>query len=1112
MAPFQQAGNVSLQPTTLAFDSSAELLWLGTDQGYVSSFNGSELRRYSSYRGHASIVPIEKPVRQILLNDRGVITLASKSMHLSLRGGPAQWNLMDERFQSLSCMAFTSRGTSEVLVGGGQSVMFTVNLERGTIASETTTDDDVKIMRRSSRNIICGSSKGQIRLLDTNSFQVVKQFESAHNGTILDMDTRDNLLITCGYNLRHGNYIVDPLVKLYDLRMQKALPPISFPGASFIRMHPKMTAVALIGTNSGQFQAVDVTSPITTKIYNANVSTFVSAMELAPSGDVLAMLDAEGVLQLWSTLGNTKFTEFAAPIEWPEPPVRPNVTIIDNTPLNMIGMPYFNEPLLSNWDPNMIFEVPKQPQQRIDPETIAAASVSGYAPFHRRHPRNYVERSRGTDNTGIVPAPKFLSQQARDRNPKNLADSAESKLLFGDDSKRQFEVPPLFKKLEIKYSKFGVEDFDFAFYNETKYSGLETNIPNSYMNPLLQLYRFTPRLRNVALFHTATYCTMEECLLCQMGFLFDMLEKANGQNCQATNLLKTLSSLPNAARHGVLEEDPASPGSLTMMMQSLNRFLLDQTIYDQKNVWQQNSAESELPLVLMIKATKRQQCMVCHKETRPMGDTVTTDLIYSPKPPGVKPLPTFSQMVRQSVQLETTQKGWCDKCRRYQTQHTRKSITKLPDVLTFNVTTQDKNLTHAKDYWSTPEWLPHEIGLTLNNKLLHVWQGEDLKRVEKRSNDQADLKIYELIGFVAEVREEEERRKHMISFINVALSSMDRQEGESNWHVFNDFLVQPIKKEEALDFTPKWKMPSVLCFQLKSSRCLIDNSWKNSIDTWLLYSDFPYLGHPRRENGTVLLQKVEAPQKGTLVALDAEFVSLQKEENEVKADGNKVIVRPSRLGLARVSVLRGQGELEGVPFIDDYIATKEPVVDFLTEYSGIHPGDLDPVISKRALVSLKVAYKRMWILLNLGCRFVGHGLLKDFRIINIHVPKDQVIDTVDLYALRSSQRKLSLRFLAWVVLSDHIQTDSHDSVEDSQTALRLYRKYLEYEDAGVLNTVFNRIESEGIKNNYRPPQPQDNNNQGGGSSASLLHLREDMNPMLRSEATSPQPIINVDES
>lgn len=216
----------------------------------------------------------------------------------------------------------------------------------------------------------------------------------------------------------------------------------------------------------------------------------------------------------------------------------------------------------------------------------------------------------------------------------------------------------------------------------------------------------------------------------------------------------------------------------------------------------------------------------------------------------------------------------------------------------------------------------------------------------------------------------------------VEVSKEGRTGDECNWHVFNDFLVRPVTKEEAMDFTPKWKMPSVLCFQLKSDRSIIDNSWKDRIDTRLLFEDFNYLGMPRREEQTVLLRPEEVPTKGTLVALDAEFVSLQKEENEVKADGMKVIVRPSRLGLARVSVLRGHGEQESVPFIDDYIATREPVVDFLTEYSGIHPGDLDPLSSRRALVSLKVAYKRMWILLNLGCTFVGHGLLQDFRIIS----------------------------------------------------------------------------------------------------------------------------------
>lgn len=182
-------------------------------------------------------------------------------------------------------------------------------------------------------------------------------------------------------------------------------------------------------------------------------------------------------------------------------------------------------------------------------------------------------------------------------------------------------------------------------------------------------------------------------------------------------------------------------------------------------------------------------------------------------------------------------------------------------------------------------------------------------------------------------------------------------------------------------------MPLVLCFQLKHERSKIDNRWKDLLDTSLLYNDSLYLGETRQEEQTILLNREsEVPKAGTLVALDAEFVELHKEESEIKADGTKEIITPGRQGLARVSVLRGAGELEGVPFIDDYIAIKVPVVDYLTAYSGIHPGDLDPHTSRRALVSLKVAYKRMWILLNLGCTFVGHGLLKDFRIISMFLP------------------------------------------------------------------------------------------------------------------------------
>jgi PAB-dependent poly(A)-specific ribonuclease subunit 2 len=88
------------------------------------------------------------------------------------------------------------------------------------------------------------------------------------------------------------------------------------------------------------------------------------------------------------------------------------------------------------------------------------------------------------------------------------------------------------------------------YYNKTEYSGLETHISNSYANPLLQVMHFTPHIRNLALQHTSTACVNDLCLLCEMGFLFDMLEKARGSICQATNMLKTFSSHPQGNGQG----------------------------------------------------------------------------------------------------------------------------------------------------------------------------------------------------------------------------------------------------------------------------------------------------------------------------------------------------------------------------------------------------------------------------------------------------------------------------------------------------------------------------------------------------------------------------------
>ena len=53
---------------------------------------------------------------------------------------------------------------------------------------------------------------------------------------------------------------------------------------------------------------------------------------------------------------------------------------------------------------------------------------------------------------------------------------------------------------------------------------------------------------------------------------------------------------------------------------------------------------------------------------------------------------------------------------------------------------------------------------------------------------------------------------------------------------------------------------------------------------------------------------------------------------QMMRDGREVEVRPSRLGLARVSLVRGEGPTKGTCCIDDYIKGAEPVFDYLTKF------------------------------------------------------------------------------------------------------------------------------------------------------------------------------------
>lgn len=196
------------------------------------------------------------------------------------------------------------------------------------------------------------------------------------------------------------------------------------------------------------------------------------------------------------------------------------------------------------------------------------------------------------------------------------------------------------------------------------------------------------------------------------------------------------------------------------------------------------------------------------------------------------------------------------------------------------------------------------------------------------------------------------------------------------------YSVREVAESESCSFNPKWKIPAVIFYRMKT----LPEEFKLHETLQMITAD---VFKESTSKDSVKNKKVtykplgpdEIPKKGDAfcVAIDAEFVTLGQEETELRSDGKLATVKPQQLSVARITCVRGQGPMEGTPFIDDYISTQEVVVDYLTKFSGIQPGDLDANFSSKYVTGLKSVYLKLRFLVDCGVKFVGHGLNNDFK-------------------------------------------------------------------------------------------------------------------------------------
>ncbi|QRV85967.1 PAB-dependent poly(A)-specific ribonuclease subunit PAN2 [Ceratobasidium sp. AG-Ba] len=1007
--------------TAVSFDPVSDLLWTGSAMGLVTGYFGNLDSGYvgNITRGVTFPVRGETGVLKLLAGEKDVKALGNGGFGSWMKGGANKWQFIAQD-QQLSTFSHhpTIPNTFVVASSTPSSHNFNiVNAVTGASMRHVQSPSHVSHLAHIHTLLVSGSVDGVLR---THDFRARGREESAsensciaHTGGIQALETSGQYILTAGWGIRQSRPHADTLVKVFDARTLRPLPPVPFADLpSFIRPHPKKSSTIIIASSQGFVNVIDIANPAAADFNQIQTSSYLTSAAISPGGDYLAFGDAEGFVHLLSSTPENEAVPFngyeGEPGVWAhEPGELPEINWTPDTPLSSVGLPYYKTPLLSS---QISLKVPHgiqafPPPAKIPPkvlETMRTVDFVGYAPL----PKDLVGR-RNLAPTVHVESGRFRSTRTA-RKPSDVDAVAEQ---VADVS--MSDIPKPYRRVEIMYSKFGVEDFDFGYYNKTRYSGLETHIVNSYTNALLQALHFVHPVRRVAQSHIATPCQTEHCLLCEFGFLTRMLEDAKGVNCQASNFCKTIPKIQQgkhdsfalfagaeiriAGALGVVDyQAEGLKREYGAIIQVFNRFLLEEMSVrsdvpnNNPQLTTHGSGKSPVTQLMGIDAQSVVVCSACGAVAEKEALSHVVDLMY-PRKPAIGA--TFSSLLSASILRETTHRSVCQSCRQQATFRSQRIVpaNALPPVLAINAApfTDD-----AASVW-------RRKGESFLTPRVDVGCGRD-----GEESVEYELKAGRQLSIVVEVRNET-HAPHLVALAKVP---------EDGWYLFNDFVVQKVSEDEALSFM---QTPCVLYLERVDNASTLDfGKLPMKMDPGILcrIDNMSW----RMNKGKLAhkpLTPEELPKPGTLVAIDAEFVSLQKEENEMRSDA----------------------------------------------------GDLDPYSSEHALVPLKSAYKKLRLLIDLGCIFIGHGLSKDFRIINIAVPKDQVLDTVDIYFLKERQRRIGLRFLSWYLLSQTIQIDTHNSIEDARAALLLYKLYIKLEEDRQFDETLDEIYREGRKLNWKTP-------------------------------------------
>lgn len=1113
--------------SSIAFDAVEECIWAGSLTGTLYQQLTPTLDCHAALNTNQS----SGPVLRVQTLGQSVAALSAGQMGVYMSGGACRGCYLD-RQMDMSDMVYR-HWNHQVLVGrsgvdySGEAIdaprsrhVFMYDVVRSSVISEFETAHPVALMAPlSSGQVVMASPTGDLMVFDP------RQGDITGNGSVgqakvfshgfAALESSGNLIATSGYGGLAHRPVLEPFVKVFDSRMGiKALAAIPFSnGPSLLRFHPTLRSTVLACSSGGMFSMVD-TSGTTLESYFVDMGgDSVSACDFNMNGDCIVFGGANGSVSLWGS-ENAAVTATGLVPEHAAPFDRSMVPYMDDTTSFSAAMNYAvhhrmeEQATASHVRPDEVMSVGLPP--RVVDEALLASQSSKQVEFvtHIANPKYDENNTPGMAAAGVA--------AVRNKRVRHRRSGKEMAAAIDERARRrkmmgEVVLPNQFRRVSIKQQKGSrFEEFDFGSFNATSFSGLENGLANCYMNPLIQVLYFCRPLRDFAVGY-APDPEDEFSLLGEVSFVFQMLATADGEVCQASNLLRALRQTPEAVALGLLEGVKGERGAVDIAVEAqkdknlvrrierLCRLLL--TRMDKEG-------GGTVADIFCLHQRQRTTCLT-HTELPPKELDISTFQVELKYPKEAGPAVDFARVLGGSLETSNEIKAWFDQTVKYQPVRQQRCPTKLPQVLVTYTGLEDPSLIRFWEGANASSKFPYAVSIQYDKETgaTHVVTAPDLVQLKGLCDDDIDDNdvdggnLYLLTGVICYIYDKDEAEEmgrsyegHLIAHINVpgnySPTPLGAPAGNTSgdlglrWITFNDFSITPCQLGDIQSTFDGQKQPVLLFFtkvdllRQTMAKALQEPADVLSPDAFQSLCSAPPIqsSFPKRVDLAPRtfkpFSKGELIQKGDLFALDAEFVAYSAPEKMVMSELDDWSRASMRLGLGRVSLVRGSGPMAGVVAIDDYIQSVEPVYDHLTRYSGLLPGDLDVQTSRHHLTTLRKAYLKLRYLVDQGCIFVGHGLKKDFRMLNIVVPKDQIIDTMDLF-WPGRGRRLSLKFLVAFFLGSSalgsgFQVDSHDSIEDATAALKLYKLYEKLTLAGKMEEALSRAIDWGLAAGWDP--------------------------------------------